>query len=151
MLYAVLLEDNEALGADVRRQHLPAHLSFLEKNAARIKAAGPLRASSGDPVGGLWLVEADSPDVVDALVKEDPILVNRIAALRSHSELVPGLRRRQAADLAPLPIMARIRPTGYADQCPQLGVERTKRGHRLWAVHDLGTRPRPRTDIRLAE
>jgi uncharacterized protein YciI len=46
MLYAVLLEDNEALGADIRRQHLPAHLSFLEKNAARIKAAGPLRASS---------------------------------------------------------------------------------------------------------
>jgi uncharacterized protein len=72
MLYAVLLEDNEGLGADVRRQHLPAHLSFLEKNAARIKAAGPLRGSSGDPVGGLWLVEADSPDVVDALVKEDP-------------------------------------------------------------------------------
>jgi uncharacterized protein len=62
MLYAVLLEDNEALGADI----------FLEKNAARIKAAGPLRASSGDPVGGLWLVEVDSPDVVDALVKEDP-------------------------------------------------------------------------------
>jgi hypothetical protein len=39
MLYAVLLEDNEGLGADVRRQHLPAHLSFLEKNAARIKAS----------------------------------------------------------------------------------------------------------------
>jgi uncharacterized protein len=72
MLYAVLLEDNEALGADIRRQHLPARLSFLEKNASRIKATGPLRASSGDPVGGLWLVEADSPDVVDALVKEDP-------------------------------------------------------------------------------
>ena len=47
MLYAVLFEDNAALGADIRRQHLPAHLSFLEKNAARIKAAGPLRASSG--------------------------------------------------------------------------------------------------------
>ena len=72
MLYAVLFEDNTTVAADVRRQHLPAHLSFLEKNAARIKAAGPLRASSGDPVGGLWLVEADSPDVVDALVKEDP-------------------------------------------------------------------------------
>ena len=72
MLYAVLFEDNAALGADIRRQHLPAHLSFLEKNAARIKAAGPLRASSGDPVVGLWVVEADSPDVVDALVKEDP-------------------------------------------------------------------------------
>ena len=72
MLYAVLFEDNTTLGADVRRQHISAHLSFLEKNAARIKSAGPLRASSGDPAGGLWVVEADSSDEVDALVKEDP-------------------------------------------------------------------------------
>jgi hypothetical protein len=40
MLYAVLFEDNASLGADVRRQHMPAHLSFLEKNATQIKAAG---------------------------------------------------------------------------------------------------------------
>jgi YCII-related domain len=53
-----------------RRQHMPAHLSFLEKNAARIKAAGPLRAASGESAGGLWVVEAESPDVVDALVKD---------------------------------------------------------------------------------
>src|SRR6266498_713452 len=72
MLYVVLFEDNPSLGADVRRQHMPAHLSFLERNAARIKAAGPLRMSSGEPAGGLWVVEADSPEVVDALVKEDP-------------------------------------------------------------------------------
>jgi uncharacterized protein YciI len=64
MLYAV--------PADVRRQHMSAHLSFLEKNAARIRAAGPLRASSGEPAGGLWVVEADSSDEVDALVKDDP-------------------------------------------------------------------------------
>ena len=67
MLYAVLFEDNENLGPDVRRQHMPSHLAFLERNASRIKAAGPLRAPAGDPAGGLWLVEADSPGVVDAL------------------------------------------------------------------------------------
>jgi uncharacterized protein YciI len=72
MLYIVLFEDNPSLGTDVRRQHMPAHLSFLAKNAARIKAAGPLRATSGEPAGGLWVVEAESPDVVDALVKDDP-------------------------------------------------------------------------------
>jgi uncharacterized protein len=72
MLYVVLFEDDAALGVDVRRRHMPAHLSFLENNAARIKAAGPLCASSGDPAGGLWVVEADSEDVVDALVKADP-------------------------------------------------------------------------------
>jgi uncharacterized protein len=72
MFYAVLFEDNTDLGSDVRRRHMPAHLSFLEQNASRIKAAGPLVAPSGDRAGGLWLVEADNLDVVDALVKEDP-------------------------------------------------------------------------------
>ena len=72
MLFAVLFEDNENLGADIRRQHMRAHLSFLEMNAARIKAAGPLRESSGRPTGGLWIVEAEGPAVVDALVREDP-------------------------------------------------------------------------------
>ena len=72
MLYAVLFEDNPNLGSDVRRQYMAAHLAFLEKNATQIKAAGPLRAPSGDPTGGLWLVEADSAEAVDALVKEDP-------------------------------------------------------------------------------
>jgi uncharacterized protein YciI len=72
MLYAVLLEDDTDLAADIRGRHMPAHLTFLEANAARIKAAGPLRASSGEPVGGLWLVEADNPDMVDRLVRDDP-------------------------------------------------------------------------------
>lgn len=72
MIYAVIFEDNDDLGTDVRRQHMPSHLAFLERNGSRIKAAGPLRAPAGDSAGGLWLVEAISPDVVDALVKEDP-------------------------------------------------------------------------------
>ena len=72
MLYAVLFEDNLNLGSDVRSQHMPAHLAFLEKHAVRIRAAGPLRASSGDPAGGLWIVDADSPAAIDALIKEDP-------------------------------------------------------------------------------
>ena len=72
MLYAVLFEDDAKLAVELRRRHMPSHLSFLERNAALIRAAGPLRAPAGDPAGGLWLVEADSPEAVDALVKEDP-------------------------------------------------------------------------------
>ena len=72
MLYVVLFEDNASFGTDIRRQHMPAHLSFLEENAARIKTAGPLRAPSGEPACGVWVVEAESPNVVDALVKNDP-------------------------------------------------------------------------------
>jgi len=72
MLYAVLFEDDPDAAHDLRRRHMPAHLSFLEKNAARITAAGPLQTSSGAPAGGLWLVEAENDGAVEALVKEDP-------------------------------------------------------------------------------
>ena len=72
MLFAVIFEDNPALGAEVRRQHLPAHLAFLERHATAIKAAGPLQEASGKPAGGLWLVETQDVDAVDLLVKEDP-------------------------------------------------------------------------------
>jgi uncharacterized protein YciI len=51
---------------------MAAHLAFLERNAARINEAGPLRALSGEPAGGLWIVEANDPETVHALVKEDP-------------------------------------------------------------------------------
>jgi uncharacterized protein YciI len=72
MLYAVLFEDDPARGPEVRRQHMPAHLGFLEAKARHIRAAGPLRDPSGDAAGGLWLVEAETPQAVDALVKADP-------------------------------------------------------------------------------
>jgi uncharacterized protein len=72
MLYAVLFEDNSGLAGDIRRRLMPAHLAFLERHAAQIKAAGPLVSSAGDPAGGLWLVEADGAEAVDALVQEDP-------------------------------------------------------------------------------
>src|SRR5258706_16267359 len=96
MLYVVLFEDNANLGTDVRRQHMPAHLSFLEKNAGRIKAAGPLRAPSGDPAGGLWIVEAESPDGGDALVKADPFWPtgsSRSARLLSWAQCFADCRR----------------------------------------------------------
>jgi len=72
MIYAVVFEDNPTAGADVRQRLMDAHLAFLEKNAAHIKAAGPLKSASGDPAGGLWLVEAETPVQVDALVRDDP-------------------------------------------------------------------------------
>lgn len=72
MIYAVLFEDDPVVGVDIRRRHMPMHLAFLERNASRITAAGPTQSASDSTVGGLWLVEADSPDAVDALVKEDP-------------------------------------------------------------------------------
>jgi uncharacterized protein YciI len=72
MKFVVLFEDNPAAGTDVRRQHMAAHLAFLEKHAAKVQAAGPLQTSDGHGAGGLWLVDAADAAEVDALVKEDP-------------------------------------------------------------------------------
>ncbi len=72
MMYAVLLEDN-ASRADARAKFMLDHLSFLERNAAIIHAAGPLKDTADDaPAGGLWIVEADSPLAVQSLIESDP-------------------------------------------------------------------------------
>ena len=72
MLFAVLFEDNPDAGEEVRKQHMAAHLAFLEKNAATISAAGPLLSATGQAEGGLWLVQAVDHGAVEMLVKEDP-------------------------------------------------------------------------------
>lgn len=70
MLYAVMFEDDPAR-ADARTRHMPDHLAFLEREAASIRAAGPL--TEGDAgAGGLWLVEADDESTVRSLVETDP-------------------------------------------------------------------------------
>ena len=57
----------------MRARHMAAHLAFLEENAASVQAAGPLKdTADAAPAGGLWLVEAASPEAVHALVKADP-------------------------------------------------------------------------------
>ncbi len=72
MLYAILFEDN-AGHAEVRQRLMPDHLAWLERHAGTILAAGPLRdAADGQPVGGLWLVEADGRQSVEALYRDDP-------------------------------------------------------------------------------
>ena len=72
MMYAVLFEDDDSR-ADMRPQLMPDHLVFLERNAVGIHAAGPLKDAESDaPAGGLWVVEADNPQDVCALVEADP-------------------------------------------------------------------------------
>ncbi|WP_299620684.1 YciI family protein [Pelagibius sp.] len=72
MLYVVLFEDNEERGTELRREHLPAHLEFLERSKDRITAAGPLLSAASAAEGGLWLVEARDREAVERLVKDDP-------------------------------------------------------------------------------
>ena len=72
MKYAVYFEDNDEF-AHVRPKLMPEHLRFLQDHADAIEAAGPMKNSaSGEPAGGLWIVEAENPDAVRALVETDP-------------------------------------------------------------------------------
>lgn len=70
MMFAVLFEDDPAR-ADQRQAHMPAHLAFLEANADRIRAAGPLFEGKAG-AGGMWLVEAEDAAAVHALCEADP-------------------------------------------------------------------------------
>jgi uncharacterized protein YciI len=71
MLFAVLLEDDPAAAPGIRVRHMAAHLAFLEAHDGQILAAGPLLAE-GKAAGGLWLVEAATPEEVERLLREDP-------------------------------------------------------------------------------
>ncbi len=72
MKFVVLFEDNPDAGADLRRNHMPEHLAFLERNSRKVSAAGPLKTPGGQGAGGLWIVEADDAGEVDSLIKQDP-------------------------------------------------------------------------------
>ncbi|TXI11493.1 MAG: hypothetical protein E6Q76_02395 [Rhizobium sp.] len=71
-LFAVLFEDDMQIATEIRKEYLRRHFAFLEANAASIRTAGPLSREDDAFAGGLWLVEAETADVVDRLVKEDP-------------------------------------------------------------------------------
>lgn len=72
MLMTILFKDNPDANPDIRARHMAAHLGFLEKNSAQIRAAGPLLAADGSVDGGLWLVDVAGHEEADALVRADP-------------------------------------------------------------------------------
>jgi len=92
MLYAVLLSDNPGK-ADIRPRLMPAHLEFLERHRAEIRAAGPLMEPDGRGAGGLWLVEAPDAVAITALVELDPLLAHGSSAIGPHPGMAPGLCR----------------------------------------------------------
>src|SRR5215831_12665094 len=72
MKFVVLFTDDPAADPDIRRRYMPEHLRFLERNALKVRAAGPVNEPDGRAAGGIWLVEANEPMEVDALVRDDP-------------------------------------------------------------------------------
>ena len=72
MKFIILFEDAPDADPDIRKTHMVEHLDFLERNADKIEAAGPLSDAEGQGRDGLWIVEAGAEDEVDQLVREDP-------------------------------------------------------------------------------
>ena len=72
MIFAVIFDDDMS-HAGMRAKYMIDHLSFLEHNASSIQAAGPLMdTASNTSSDGLWVVKADSSEVVRSLIEEDP-------------------------------------------------------------------------------
>lgn len=61
----------------IREQNLPAHIEWLAEHRKNILVAGSLREfPEGDPVGGLWIVDAESKSQVENLYNTDPFWMN---------------------------------------------------------------------------
>jgi len=72
MLFAISCLDKPDHGA-VRAEIRPAHLAFLEANAARIKIAGPYLDDGGARmIGSLLVIEADDDAEARAFAEADP-------------------------------------------------------------------------------
>lgn len=72
MTFIILFDDDPNADPAIRPRHMADHLAFLERNADRIRAAGPLMKPGEAPTGGLWIVDAEDEAAVEALVREDP-------------------------------------------------------------------------------
>jgi uncharacterized protein YciI len=72
MKFIILFEDAPHADPDIRKNHMAQHLSFLERHANKIEAAGPLTDPERQGRDGLWVVDVASIDVAESLVREDP-------------------------------------------------------------------------------
>jgi uncharacterized protein YciI len=63
----------------VREQYLQDHIQWLDDNRGKVLVAGALReAPETKPVGGLWIVEAESRADIESLIHTDPFWVNSL-------------------------------------------------------------------------
>jgi hypothetical protein len=58
-------------------QHYPAHVEWLKKNESSILVPGAIRTElDANPIGGLWIVRAETKAEVEALFRTDPFWIN---------------------------------------------------------------------------
>jgi len=85
MLFAVIFRDRPGQGP-LRQQWLDAHIRWVDAHSTTVRVAGSLRRDPDEvPIGGLWIVEAESKQAVDALLRTDPFWT---AGLREGVEIL---------------------------------------------------------------
>jgi uncharacterized protein YciI len=80
MLFTIRFTDHpEAF--NIRKQYLNHHIEWLKQKCNVVKAAGSLREKHNDqPVGALWIVEAENEEDALAIFSDDPFWVNGLRA-----------------------------------------------------------------------
>jgi uncharacterized protein YciI len=87
MRLVAYFEDKAGMMAH-RKENEPAHLNYIKANKTEIVIAGGLRPEpDGKFVGGLWVMDVDTFERAEELIKNDPYYVPE---LRSYKLLVWG-------------------------------------------------------------
>lgn len=80
MLFIVQFEDKPGV-TEMRLKLLEEHFAFLDRQKEKVLVAGSVRDIPSDaPLGGLWIVEAESEADVRGVFKDDPFWVNGLRA-----------------------------------------------------------------------
>jgi uncharacterized protein YciI len=80
MLFIVQFEDKPGTG-ELRQKLLEEHFAFLDIRKDKVLVAGSMREIPSDqPIGGLWIVEANDETEVRDVFKDDPFWVNGLRA-----------------------------------------------------------------------
>ena len=80
MLFIVQFEDKQGV-SDLRQKLMAEHFAFLDSRKDKVLVAGSVREIPSDqPLGGLWIVEAEDEAEVRDIFKDDPFWVNDMRA-----------------------------------------------------------------------
>ena len=80
MLFIVQFEDKPGV-AEIRQSLFASHVEFLDRMKDAVLVPGSMREVQTDrPLGGLWIVEAESEEAVRDIFKDDPFWTNGLRA-----------------------------------------------------------------------
>ena len=74
MHFVVYNVDRPGTG-ELRAKTRPDHLAFIKSLGDSIKAGGPLLDADGTPIGGMFVLEAESLDAATETAFQDPYVV----------------------------------------------------------------------------